>query len=134
MNSSYSSRLVMSSSKPSVNTCCWSASVFHFGYLPMIPVDPMGLADAATRKSWVDGKGMIVLAFFDPKLPIIRVDLMTDPVVPYHELEKSLVVKDLGGLPVRICSVDHLIQFKKEAGRPQDIDDIEVLERLKPSD
>lgn len=97
----------------------------------MVPVDPMGLADAETRNTWIDEKEMIVLAFFDPNLPIIRVDLMTNPLVPYKELEKDLVIKDLGGLPVRICSVDHLIQFKREAGRPQDMDDIEVLERLK---
>ena len=59
---------------------------------------------------------------------------MTNPLVSYQELEKELVVKDLGGLPVRICSVDHLIRFKQEAGRPQDIDDIEVLNRLKLSE
>lgn len=106
----------------------------EIGYLPMIPVDPMGLANAEIRTSWIEDKGMIALAFFDPKLPIIRVDLMTNPVVPYRELERDLVIKDLGGRPVRICSVDHLIRLKKEAGRPQDLDDIEVLERLKESD
>ena len=44
-------------------------ALHEIGYVPMIPVDPMGLADSATRNGWIDDKGMIVLAFFDPKLP-----------------------------------------------------------------
>ena len=40
----------------------------------------------------------------------------------------------LGDVPVRVCSLEHLRQMKRAAGRPQDIQDLSDLELAHPED
>lgn len=41
------------------------------------------------------------------------------------------VVADLGGVPAAFASLDDLIQMKRAAGRPKDLEDLKQLEELK---
>lgn len=51
------------------------------------------------------------------------------PQVPrYDELEKQARDVDLGGLVVRVCSLEHLLEMKRASDRPRDHDDVEALE------
>jgi predicted nucleotidyltransferase len=51
------------------------------------------------------------------------------PQVPrYEDLEKGAKEIDLDGLPVRVCSLDHLLEMKRASDRPRDRDDLEALE------
>jgi hypothetical protein len=52
------------------------------------------------------------------------------PGVPgYSELDREAVTSDLLGVPVRVCSLEHLRRMKEARGGAQDIAD---LERLPP--
>lgn len=52
------------------------------------------------------------------------------PGVPgYPELERNAVASDLLGVPVRVCSLEHLRRMKEARGGMQDLAD---LERLPP--
>ena len=54
------------------------------------------------------------------------------PGVPgYSELERNAVTSDLLGVPVRVCSLEHLRRMKEARGGTQDLAD---LERLPPLD
>jgi predicted nucleotidyltransferase len=51
------------------------------------------------------------------------------PQVPrYEELESEAKEIDVDGLPVRVCSLDHLLAMKRASDRPRDRDDLEALE------
>jgi predicted nucleotidyltransferase len=49
---------------------------------------------------------------------------------PYDELRNRALVLDLDGIEVAIVGVDDLIRMKRASGRPEDIEDIEVLTAL----
>jgi hypothetical protein len=101
------------------------------GFKPRAPVDPRQFADADIRRSWVRDKGLMVMSFFDPKNPMLDVDVFVDYPVPQSELWNDSVVKDVGGVPVRVCSIDHLIAMKLAAGRAKDLEDVRVLRMIK---
>lgn len=51
------------------------------------------------------------------------------PQVPrYEDLEKQAKQIDIDGLPVRVCSLEHLLEMKRASSRPRDHEDIQVLE------
>ena len=100
------------------------------GYRPMAPVDPMALADPARRAEWQASRGMKVFSFWDSTNSRPTVDVMLDPVVSFTELYESATVISIGGTPVRVACVPHLIALKQAAGRPQDHADIERLRAL----
>lgn len=49
-------------------------------------------------------------------------------VPPFKELEEQAKDVDLDGLPVRVCSLEHLLAMKRASDRPRDRDDLEALE------
>jgi hypothetical protein len=59
---------------------------------------------------------------------MVQVDLFAENPVPFDELWDRAVIVNLGPLSARIASIDDLLTMKREAGRPQDVADIEALE------
>jgi predicted nucleotidyltransferase len=59
-----------------------------------------------------------------------EIDLLVDPsgAPPYAELRAEADLVDVGGIEVRVASIDHLTAMKRAAGRPQDLADIEALD------
>ena len=53
-------------------------------------------------------------------------------VVITHDLSKMKTVgKRIRGTTVRLASIDDLIAMKKQSGRPQDVEDVNALEKLR---
>ncbi len=51
------------------------------------------------------------------------------PQIPtFGELEAEATTVDMDGLPVRVCSFEHLVAMKRASERPRDRDDLEALE------
>lgn len=48
----------------------------------------------------------------------------------YGELNRDTVEGDVDGIPVRVCSLEHLRAMKRAAGRPQDLEDLRRLGEL----
>src|SRR5512137_2169375 len=103
------------------------------GYRSMAPVNPLELADPARRAEWQSSRGMKVFSFWDSTNLRPTVDVMLDPVVSFADLYAGAKLISIGGTPVRVASIPHLIALKEAAGRPQDHADIERLRALSGS-
>jgi hypothetical protein len=61
----------------------------------------------------------------------VRIDIITSiDGVDFEEAWPDRVSADYGGQPVSVISRKHLIQNKRAAGRPQDVADVDALEKL----
>lgn len=64
-------------------------------------------------------------------MPPNRIDVMTSiSGVAFDEAWKEQVIVDMEGLKVRVISRNHLLTNKHESGRPQDLQDYEMLMKL----
>jgi predicted nucleotidyltransferase len=51
------------------------------------------------------------------------------PQVPsFSVLDAQATGVDLGGLAVRVCSLEHLLEMKRASDRPRDREDLDALE------
>ena len=100
------------------------------GLRPRLPVDAFDFTDAATREAWVRDKGMRVFTFVDPKDPLLLVDCFAEDVVPFDDLWRRAIVMPLATTSVRVAAIADLIALKRQAGRPQDLQDIDALEAI----
>ncbi|HUL21198.1 MAG TPA: nucleotidyl transferase AbiEii/AbiGii toxin family protein [Thermodesulfobacteriota bacterium] len=99
----------------------------QWGYKPKIPIDPRDLADETKRNSWVHEKGMKALNFYSETLPIGEIDIVIDSPISYQELRSGAIRVELGDERVPIVSIQDLIELKLQAGRKQDLADVEHL-------
>ena len=61
----------------------------------------------------------------------VRVDIVTSiDGVDFEEAWPDRISADYGGQSASVISRKHLIQNKKASGRPQDVADVDALERL----
>jgi len=73
---------------------------------------------------------MQVFPMRDPDDIRRRVDVFVKEPVPFDELWAESTIVPYRGTHARIASVRHLIKMKREAGRAQDLADIEALEEI----
>ena len=82
------------------------------GLRPLLPVDPRAFANDTKRRAWVETRNLEVFSMRDEHNPLLTVQADTVP---------------LGGRPIRLASIEHLIRMKHAAARPQDALDIDKL-------
>ena len=100
------------------------------GLQPLIPVNPLDLADAATREEWIEQKNMLVFQMRDPNDLRRSVDLFVRYPIDFEELWERSELLPLGDVTVRTASPGDLITMKENTGRWQDADDIEQMRRV----
>ena len=106
------------------------AVVLGLGYLPRAPVNALDLANEQVRETWVKEKGLVVLSFYNPDNPVISIDFFAKYPMDYGRLLANSVVKRLGQIDIRVCSIGDLIEMKRACQRPRDFEDIAALEIL----
>lgn len=105
-------------------------ALFGAGYRLMIPEEPEAFADAATRERWRRDKGMIVLKLWSDEHRRTPIDVFVYEPFPFdREYAAAVQVELAPGLLAPIVSLNTLLQMKREAGRPQDLQDIKELTR-----
>jgi len=98
------------------------------GYRPSVPIAAAQFADEGTRAGWIRDKHMQVLQFWSDRHPETPVDMfVTEPFRFDEEYDRALVKPLHGAIDVRFVSMPTLIRMKEEAGRTQDLVDIENL-------
>ncbi len=79
------------------------------------------------RREYIEKRNLMAWSFVDFKDPTRIVDLLL-----IHDVSKlRLVQKRVGGVDVSLLSIPSLIKIKKQAGRPQDLEDVKALEKIK---
>ncbi|MFP5218505.1 MAG: hypothetical protein ACLGIG_02030 [Actinomycetes bacterium] len=106
------------------------AAITATGMLPRLPVRAEDFADPELRRGWHENRNLLVFSFFDPSSPLRELDVFVKEPVPFDELYDEADVVRIGGVPVRVASVRHLIDMKTEAGRPVDLQDVAVLREI----
>ena len=100
------------------------------GYRVKQPVDPMGIADAKTRRDWIDNKHMKAFNFYKEE-ELKEVDIIIESPVSFKEAKKSAVQIKIDDVILPVISLDHLIKMKKKTGRSVDRLDVEELRKVK---
>lgn len=103
----------------------------ELGLEPRLPVDLRDFADTTTREAWITDRGMLAFTVLDPHDSLFELDLFVRSPLDFDELYDAAKQVTIGGVPVRIASIDHLIEMKRRAGRPKDLEDIAELEALR---
>ena len=104
------------------------AALEGLGYRPRIPITAEQFADPNLRAEWIRDKGMQVLIFHSDLHPETPLDLfITEPFDFDAEYLAARVEQSAPGLPVRILRLESLLRMKAEAGRSQDLADIDEL-------
>ncbi|MBS0611970.1 MAG: nucleotidyltransferase [Proteobacteria bacterium] len=100
------------------------------GYVPRLPVSLSDFANPKIRDSWIRDKGMLVFQLYNDQIHQ-TVDIFAEYPMDFELLCRDSVPIQLRSASPRIASIDHLILMKQKAGRPQDLVDIDMLNKLK---
>jgi hypothetical protein len=105
-------------------------TLLAMGFRTQVPVDARLFADPATRKRWREESSMVVLSFWDPQNRCPTVDVFAEYPMDFEKLFSAAVLMPLSGTNVRVASIQHLIDIKRAAGRPRDLEDAARLAQV----
>ena len=120
--------LVIALDPPNVTAAMEALS--SLGYRPRAPVAALEFADPAKRREWIHEKGLIVLGLWSPKHPATEVDVFVEEPFGIDEALARATRAQLGASTITVASIPDLIELKRKAGRPKDLDDIEKLQEI----
>jgi len=106
------------------------AQLKRWGCRSRIPVDAKDFADDKKRNQWILEKGMKALNFYSETLPVGEVDIVIESPIPYNELKDRAVKIEVEGTMIPVVAIRDLIELKVQAGRKQDLSDVEHLKRV----
>ncbi len=98
---------------------------------PVVPVRLDELADADKRRTWIEDRHMLAFALHSHDAGKPTVDILIAPAIDFAAAFSRRVVKQVGILPICLAAIDDLLILKHQAGRKQDLADIEALQRLR---
>ncbi len=101
------------------------------GYKPNVPVTAEQFTDPAQREQWIREKGMKVLQLWCDEHRETPIDIFVEEPFDFETEYANALTKPLyEEIEVRFVSADVLIKMKLDAGRPQDIIDIDQLRMI----
>lgn len=98
---------------------------------PKVPVKPTEFTLNAKREEWIKEKGAVVFTFIDLSDPIKHVDIFLKNPLDFEKAYQSRTTIHVKEIPIRLVSIDDLIELKRLSGRPRDMEDIHHLNKIK---
>lgn len=99
-------------------------------FQPIVPVPVEAFADLAVREAWVREKNMTVFSLWNPDRPGFQVDLFASEPFEFAEVYARAVRVPLERTEACVIGLRDLIALKSQAGRAQDLADVEALKNL----
>lgn len=118
---------------PSLEPNHWQSTIEYLwrqGARPRIPESLERIRDVSLVRQWRKEKGMLALNFRTPD-GVMEVDLLVSESDRFEELQSRAVAIQVDGRTYYVACLDDLLQMKRDAGRPQDLHDVEELERIR---
>lgn len=107
-------------------------ALLAIGYQMAIPATPEQFAHAETRENWRALKQMIVLKLWSDHHRRTPVDIFVyEPFDFNHEIDAASALDICPGVSAPVVSLETLLAMKRAAARPQDLIDIEELQRMR---
>jgi hypothetical protein len=110
----------------------FAEAVEALGLKPLVPVKVDALADPESVRAMVEEKHAIVFMLADPSMPLRKVDVFLADGLEFERLDADAIAVAIPSGPVRVASLERLLEMKKAVAPPRDKDlfDIKALERL----
>ena len=113
------------------NVLCGLRALFSLGYRLAIPAKPEDFADETIRERWRVERNMIVLKLWSDEHQRTPVDIFVyEPFEFAGEARRASDLEVYPGVSAKVVTLTTLLEMKRAAGRPQDLIDIEELQRL----
>jgi len=100
------------------------AALISIGLTPRLPITAEELFNF--REEYIANRNLKAWSFYNPDNLLEVVDIL----ITKHTGSIDSVEKRAFGMVLNVASIEALIAMKREAGRPQDIEDVKALERL----
>lgn len=101
------------------------------GYRPAVPVAMTDLVDARKRRDWIVNKNARVFPLVSDAHAMTPVEIFLEEPFDFERAHAEAVQREVApDLPARFVSLRDLFAMKRAAGRPQDLADLDELERL----
>jgi hypothetical protein len=101
------------------------------GLRPRIPEPLAALRDPERRRFWFEQKHLVAFALTGPTPDAPTLDLVLQHPLDFAAAHARAEIRDAGGVAVKVAAVEDMIVLKRAAARPQDLADLEHLERLR---
>lgn len=118
---------------PSLAPDSWQAAVdllWALGTRPRIPEPLERIRDVEHVRRWRVEKNMLALNFRSPD-GTAEVDLLVSHSDEFEQLRGRATQVSVGDRAFSVASIDDLLAMKRASGRPQDVLDIQELQRMR---
>lgn len=78
------------------------------------------------RKEYIEKRNLIAWSFYNPQNPMEIIDI----IITENLDDCTVIEKKIASSKIKILSKKDLIMMKKKSGRPQDLLDVEALEKI----
>lgn len=104
----------------------------QMGFIERLPIELNQLADAEQVKRWIEEKGMTAYTFQSSNELRLGIDVLAGASLDFEKYSNrkvTLHIDDTTTVPV--IALEDLLTMKREANRPEDLHDIEMLLHLR---
>jgi len=103
----------------------------ELGYVTRLPVSPDDLANPDKVKDWIENKNLKAFSFYHKNENYKVVDIVLVHPLDFEKSFKNRTVKRAKDIDIYLASIDDVVKMKEFSGRPQDLSDIEMLNKVR---
>jgi hypothetical protein len=108
-----------------------TAALAKLGYRPRAPVRLEEFADPVKRAEWIRDKGLTVFSLFSADHSATELDLFVEVPLDFEQAYRAAARMEVApGVVATFLGLAELMRLKRQAGRTQDLLDIEKLQLL----